>query len=396
MRTGTANTYDKGLEQLLKRQSDLAGKQEQLSSGKAVNRASDDPIGAAQAERATVRISRVATDQRALEVQRNAIASAESTLGQATSLMQSARDLVITAGNAAYSADQRGILARQMASQRDQLLSLANASDSNGVPLFGSLGSAGTPFVDAAAGVQLQAVPGQRASTATALPGAMDGQAVWMDVQSGNGVFETALGSGNSGSAWIDAGSVLSPAALTGNNYTISFNVAAGVTTYDVVNTSSATTVASGQAYKDGTPIQFDGLSVVAHGTPASGDTVTLAPSTRTNVFKLLDDAIASINQAPAGNKLSQSVALALAQFDSALDRLQGARSQAGVWLNRADSITSAQEAKTITLEAERSRAQDLDMVKGISDFNLQNTGYQAALQSYAQIQKLSLFNYIN
>ena len=35
-------------------------------------------------------------------------------------------------------------------------------------------------------------------------------------------------------------------------------------------------------------------------------------------------------------------------------------------------------------------------MVKGLSDFNLTQTSYQAALQSYAQIQKLSLFNFIN
>ena len=38
----------------------------------------------------------------------------------------------------------------------------------------------------------------------------------------------------------------------------------------------------------------------------------------------------------------------------------------------------------------------DADMVKSISDFSQSQTGYQAALQSYAQIQRLSLFNYIS
>ncbi|MEN9467914.1 MAG: hypothetical protein RL081_1915, partial [Pseudomonadota bacterium] len=42
------------------------------------------------------------------------------------------------------------------------------------------------------------------------------------------------------------------------------------------------------------------------------------------------------------------------------------------------------------------SRAEDLDMIKGVADFQNQQTGYQAALQSYAQVQKLSLFNYIS
>ncbi len=396
MRISTANNYDNGLEQLFKRQSDLAMQQEKLSSGQKVNRASDDPAGAAQAERATLRISRIETEQRALEVQRNALATAESALGEATSLVQNVRDLVIAAGNGGYSARDRATLANQMTNLRDQLFALANRSDSNGTPLFGGLGSPGTPFADTPAAVQFLGVAGQRSATTTALPGAMNGQAIWMEVPSGNGVFEVALGAGNTGTAWTDAGTVVAPGSLTGNNYSVSYTVAAGITTYDVVNTSTATTVASGQAYVDGAPIQFDGLSVVVRGQPLNGDTLTLAPSTRTNIFKVLDDAIASINNAPGDNKLAQAVTLSLVQMDSSLERLQAARAQAGDWLNRADNITQAQAANSLALESRRSQAIDLDMAKGISDFNKFQTGYQAALQSYAQIQKLSLFNFVN
>lgn len=396
MRTGSANTYDTALQQLFQRQSDLAAQQEKLTSGKRVNRASDDPQAAAQAERAMVKISRVETDQRALEVQRGAIASAESTLGEATSVVQGIRDLLINAGNAGNSPADRGIIARQMADLRDQLFALANRGDSNGVPLFGGLGSTSAPFADLPAGVQYQAIAGQRASTATALPGAMNGQAIWMDVKSGNGSFEVGLNPANTGAAWTDAGTVTSPGALTGNNYRVTFNVVAGVTTYDVVNSTTSTTLASAQPYQDGTPVQFDGQSLVVHGQPASGDSVTVAPSTQTNIFKVLDSAISGVDNQAGGNLMSQTVALQLKQIDTGLDRLQAARSQAGVWLNRADSITSAQETRSIALEDDKSRAVNLDMVKGISDFNLSQTGYQAALQSYAQIQRLSLFNFIN
>ena len=154
--------------------------------------------------------------------------------------------------------------------------------------------------------------------------------------------------------------------------------------------------MASAQPYKDGAPIQFDGMSVIVHGIPRSGDAVDVAPSTQIGVFKAMDDTIASIANAPGDNKLAQAVSLSLSQIDSSLERLQAARGQAGDWLNRADSITSAQEASTIAARGDKSRAEDLDMVKGLSDFNLSQTSYQAALQSYAQIQKLSLFNYIN
>lgn len=396
MRLGTANTYDTALEQLFKRQSDMASQQEKLSSGLKVNRASDDPAGAAQAERARARLARIETDQRALEVQRNAIVMAESALGEAGTMVQDIRDFVVAAGNASYSAADRTTLAKQMANLRDQLLGVANRTDSNGVALFGGLGSAGTPFADQSTGVAFQAVPGQRSATATSVPSAMDGQAIWMNVADGNGTFKAGLAAGNTGTAWSDAGTVVSPTALTGNNYSVNFSVVGGVTTYDVIDTTLGAAVVAGQPYTPGAQIQFDGMSLVVRGTPANGDAITVAPSTQTSVFQMLDDAIASIQGAPSDNKLSQAVALALKEIDTGLNRLQAARSQAGDWLNRVDTIHNTQEAHTIALEDDRARAVGLDMAKGLSDFSQMQVGYQAALQSYAQIQKLSLFNFIN
>ena len=396
MRIATANTYDNALEQLYKRQSELSAQQERVSTGQRVNRPSDDPAAAAQAERAMTRLTRIDVDQRALESQRAALATAESALGEATGLVQGARDLAISAVNGAYSARDRTTVANQIANLRDQLFALSNRTDSNGVSLFGGLGSSGAPFADTTPGVSFQATAGQRAATATALPGAMDGQAIWMDVPTGNGVFKVSLGAGNTGTAWTNAGSVVTPSAQTGDSYSVTFSVVGGVTTYDIVDTSTAATVAAGQPFVDGAPIQFDGLSVIVHGAPASGDTVALAPSVQTNIFKVLDDAIANIGNTSSDNKLAQSVTLALVEIDASLERLQSARSQAGDWLNRADTITTTQSARSLSLESDRSRAVDLDMAKGISDFNKFQTGYQAALQSYAQIQKLSLFNFIN
>ncbi len=396
MRIGTANTYDNALEQLYRRQSELAGQQEKLSSGLRVNRVSDDPTASAQAERAMVRLSRIETDQRALETQRAALSGAEAGLGEAIGLMQSAREFVIAAGNAAYTPANRATLAHQLISLRDQIFAISNRADNNGVPLFGGLGSASAPFADVPAGVIYQGAAGQRAATTTALPGAMNGQAIWMDVPSGNRTFEVSQGASNTGALWSDPGTVVSPTLVTGDNYRINFSVVAGVTSYDIVNTTTATTLSTGQPYVNGAPILFDGVSVLAQGTPNNGDALEIAPSTTKNVFNLLDETIASIDSAPGDHRLAHAVALSLSQIDTAMERMQAARGQAGDWLNRADTITEAQSARSLSLESDRSRAVDADMVKAISDFNKTQTGYQAALQSYAQIQRLSLFNYIN
>ena len=407
MRMSSANAYEKSLQILYARQSELAGQQEKLTSGKNINRPSDDPSSAAQAERAQTRLSRIASDRQALEVQRGALTLAESALGESAGLLQRFRELTITAGNGGYNAADRLTIAKEMGSLREQLLSLANAADGNGLPLFGGLGSASAPFVEGASGVVFNGLAGQQASTETSVPGTMDGQAVWMNVASGNGSFALSTGASNTGSLWSNTGQVLTPASLTGHNYTITFSVVGAATTYSVQDTTNipATTVlpapavpaAANPSYTPGQAISFDGLSLVANGAPANGDTVQVVPSTTTSLFKVMDDAITAIADTNlTSSQRAQAVGLALTQVDNGMNRLQAARSQAGEWLNRADNIQHAQEGRALLFEADKSRAQDLDMVKGISDFTRLQTGYQAALQSYAQVQKLSLFNFIN
>ena len=403
MRLSSANAYDNALQNIYARQSELAGQQEKLTSGKNVNRVSDDPTGAAQAERALTRLSRIASDNRSLEVQRSALTLAESTLGDATSVVQRLRELTVSAGNGAYSASDRSSIAKEMTGLREQLFAMANSRDSNGTPLFGGLGSASAPFSDSASGVSFNGVAGQQAGTEVGLPTAMDGQAVWMNVRSGNGSFNLATGTSNTGNLWTNIGQVLNPTALTGHDYSVTFTVAPGVggaTTYSVQDNTTTTTnpaLPSNQSYVPGQAITFDGLSLVANGTPADGDTVLVSPSSTTNMFKVIDDAIAAIGDSTAtSSQRAQATGLALTQIDTGMNQLQAARSQAGQWLNRADTIQSAQEGRAVQLQADKSRAEDLDMVKGISDFTRIQTGYQAALQSYAQVQKLSLFNFIS
>jgi flagellin-like hook-associated protein FlgL len=147
VRVGSANAYDIALRNIMNRQSSLSNLQENLTSGKKVVRASDDPTGAAQAERAITRLARIETDQRALESQRNSITQAESTLADVNDALQNFRELAASAGNASHSALERKSFAAQLSGYRDQIFALANRKDTNGLPLFSALGSALAPFV---------------------------------------------------------------------------------------------------------------------------------------------------------------------------------------------------------------------------------------------------------
>ncbi len=411
-RLGTANMYDNALRNLGARQTNLSNLQENLTSGKRVVRASDDPVSAAQAERAINRLARIQTEQRALETQRNAIAQAESALGDAVQLAQNFRELVVNAGSAALTPNDRATIANQLQGLREQMVEVANRKDTNGVPLLGALGSALAPFLgplSSSPDYVFDGLPGQAASSGVTIPGTLDGESAFMFDPQRDGVY-TAGVSAIPSSRMLNTSAInpLDTSLVTGNNYSITFSaVGPGATpgtttaTYTITNTttgavSPAVVVPDFPSDKPVTiaVAGIPGLAFDIKGNPANGDTITLQPSP--SMFSTMDSAISGIRNATDSNAASQAVGQALGNMDIGLERLHNMRGYAGELLNRADRITGDQEKRSVQLEGDRSRAEDLDMIQGISDFQNQQVGYEAALKSYAQVQKLSLFNFIS
>ena len=435
IRSGSANTFDAAVRNISIRQSNLAGLQENLTSGKKVVRPSDDPTGAASAERALSRINRIANDQRALESQRNAISVAESTLGDITDSLQRFRELVVNAGSGVLSPAERSSIAVELKGLRDQIFTSANTKDTNGMPLFGALGSASAPFVGPQAtptDYTFNGLPGQVASSDVNIPSALDGDSAFMNQPARDLVFNTTVTNTvdnliSSGRSLITDNVVLSgiPDSATNSaivtttaaaasalgvpypQYKINFTAIDTTTvpgtttaTYSVTETPpvSGTIADVTVSYPSDKPTDIKvtavpGLAFTLSGTPKVNDTVTINSSP--SIFSVLDNAINDLRNAPNNNSATQAVSQALHNLDIGMNRVSAVRGQAGDLLNRADRISGNQDKRSIQLESDRSRAEDIDMVKGISDFQNQQTGFSAALQSYAQIQKLSLFNFI-
>lgn len=409
-RLGTANAYDATRSNLMTRQANLSNAQEHLTAGKRVTSASDDPTAAAQAERSLTRMARIQTDQRALESQKSAISQAESTLGDVNTALQSFRELVVSAGNGSYTAAQRTTIAGQLSGLRDQIFSMANSKDNNGQPLFGALASALTPFVGpqaTAPDYTFNGLPGQTASSEVAIPFALDGDSAFMLQPKRDGAFNVNISAiPTTRTLTTDPVTVTNATAITGASYAVAITAVDTTTTpgttvvsYNLTATPPGTVTAqTAPGYPSGQSANIAvagmaGLALSIKGVPAVGDTVTVAPNA--SLFSTLDNAIRDIGSAANNNAAIQAVSQALANIDIGMGRISAVRGQAGDLLNRADRISSDQEKRNIQLESDRSKAVDLDMVKGISDFQSQQTGYQAALQSYAQVQKLSLFNYL-
>ena len=397
MRISTFNHYSGSIQQLMERQTAMSSTQEQMTSGKRVNVASDDPAAAARSERAQAAQARITATQRAVDASNNAMTQSESALGDAASLLQTARETLLSAGNASYSDADRASLANTLTGIRQQLLSIANSTDGSGNYLFGGQSSTRAPFADVPGGVQFQGSPGPSQSAGgDALPLSLDGDSAWMSARTGNGVF-VASATTSTGSAWIDSGQVTDPAALTGSTYSIQFSVSGGATTYSVLKDGVAT-AQSNVAFTPGQAVQVDGMSATISGQPANGDAFQLAPSSSSlSAFDALDKAIADLKTPGlSGSQIAQNNATNLAGIDSAMGQLSAARSAVGATMNRVGAVSDRLSAQQLSSQTEQSNAEDLDMTKAISAFSNQQTGYDAALKAYSMVQRLSLFNYLS
>ena len=148
MRVSTIMMYQQNMRGITDSQSAWLKYGEQMSTGKRVNRASDDPVAASQAvvlSQAQAQNSQYAT-ARTFATQRVSIE--ESTLSQVTNAIQSAQEKIVYAGNGTLSDDDRNSLATDLQGIRDQLLNLANSTDGNGRYIFAGYKTDTPPFDD--------------------------------------------------------------------------------------------------------------------------------------------------------------------------------------------------------------------------------------------------------
>ena len=203
----------------------------------------------------------------------------------------------------------------QTCALRGQLLGIANQQDGLGGYLFAGQGGTGAPFVQGPAGIEFKGVPGGMAATATEeLPLYLDGAATWMQAPTGNGVFATsyagAVAPAHDTLMWINAGQVVTPSALTGLGYELSFtgSASAGFTVSVEDDDGNVQTL----PYVSGQALEFDGLSVTLAGTPVPGkDVFKIEPSARSlSPFGVVDGLIADLEAGGrTGAQRAQTVA---------------------------------------------------------------------------------------
>jgi flagellar hook-associated protein 3 FlgL len=130
----------------------LAKTQEQLSTGKQINKPSDMPDKASLITRLESELARQASYQGNLKAMNTRLQAQETALKNTSDVMYRFKELAVQANNDTLSAADRHTISLEMTQLKEQILSLANSQDSNGNYLFAGSRVGQEPFAQDAKG----------------------------------------------------------------------------------------------------------------------------------------------------------------------------------------------------------------------------------------------------
>ena len=152
MQISTNQLFDRATSQLSNLQSDLAVSQAKIAAQKQVLNPSDAPDQAAAIARFKSVLSRQDSYVKSLDDLSSRLTIQDSTLTNASEALIRIKELTIEANDATNDPTSRKLLAGEMKAMRDQLLSLANSSDTNGKFIYSGSRMTTLPFAPDAQG----------------------------------------------------------------------------------------------------------------------------------------------------------------------------------------------------------------------------------------------------
>ena len=400
MRMSTVQIFNQGVNNLLDRQADVTKTQEQLASGKRIMNASEDPAGTARTLDITSQLARIDAYQRNTVAVQSSLNLEESALGSVVNDLQRARELTIQANNASMTAPDRHAIAVELSAILESIIAAGNTQDASGEYIFAGFQSETRPFTQTSSGATYNGDDGQRFMQVSAnvqIASSNSGSDVFMSAAAGNGSFDYRGSANNTGTATVTATSAA--ANYVPETYTLAF-IQANPTdpiTYTVTGDTSGQ-VATG-TYTPGGAITFANGEIQMSGTPVNGDTFTISSSPRQDVFTTLKDlldTLASATDSEASSILVHNEASrGIINIDNAIEKILTVQADVGTRMRRAEMQTDTNDAFNYQLQETLSGLQDLDYAEAISRLNIQMLALQAAQQTFAKTQNMSLFNYL-
>jgi flagellar hook-associated protein 3 FlgL len=147
MKISTNQFFDRAVGQMSERQISLSTVQAQLAQGKKIIKPSDEPDRAGALLRIRSMVDRQDRHLDALVAAKNRLQSEEAVLKNSSNLIIRIKELALAASNDSYDASNREVIAIEIDGMTEQLLSLANARDTQENYLFSGARVKDQPFV---------------------------------------------------------------------------------------------------------------------------------------------------------------------------------------------------------------------------------------------------------
>jgi flagellar hook-associated protein 3 FlgL len=407
MRISTNQIFDLNIRSITDNQRGLTETQQQLASGKRINKPSDDPVGAAQVVRLTEQLDKLTQYQRNNDLLSSSLEQQETVLRGINTSLNRARVLVIQSG-AGYTTDaDRKAIGAEIEQIRNEVLDLMNSQNSQGEYVFSGYQSQSQAFEfnPAAIGNKIT-FSGDDGTNTVQLADSVTVQSS----SSGQTIFEDVLARLNfsfSGSAGVTVNSSeitqqgsfdnfhndnFDPIVAANNEFR--FTVQAG-NQVQVTNLGTGTVVDT-LAFNSGQPFDFEGIQLNFDGTVGATLDITLDNPEKKNVAETLNDMFLALT-APnvAATDFKDAINDALVGIDNGLESIGLENSSLGGRLNVAQSIKETNLDLEISNKSARSAIEDVDYAQASAEFAKQETALNAALATFPRVTSLSLFDFI-
>jgi flagellar hook-associated protein 3 FlgL len=405
MRVSTAQFYLQSALQMSNKTSDVNEQMAYLSSGKRVLTAKDDAVAFGTLVGYKDDLANIDKYNRNLNQAENHNSLQEVLFSDAQLILDKVKQDMLLANNGRMSDEDLQSIASQVRNSLDQLLDIANSQDENGDYLFAGYQTEKVPFsqqVDNSvtyngdSGVrELQVAKNIKVLVS------QSGEAAFNKVENALGNFSAAYPSNpaNTSGIAVEKANVINRsdfnASTTPHNYTFTFNPTAADL---VVTDNGGTPVFTTSTYTAGQPITFDGIEVTLSGNPLPGDNFQISQEENISIFSTINDAIEWMEKGSVSTNQEQHAVdytTTLNQLNSAMTHISSRQVDSGIRLQVIENQRSRHLDSQLYLESGKSRIEDLDFAKAISEFEQSKIALQASQQSFSKIQNLTLFNYI-
>lgn len=406
MRVSTNQTQQVAVNAMLEQQAKLSKVQEQVATGRKISKPSDDPVAAAKVVNLNDVLRKTEQFKSNISIARSQLSLEEGALAHTGDIYHRIRELALEANNATQTNETRRYIADEVSQLNDELLSLANSTDSTGEYLFSGNKGKFKPFArNDSGGFDYFGDDGQRMvqiGPKRRIAVNDSGNRIFREIRDGNGYFTVLDSPKNRGSGVIDPGTVSGKYDL--GTYAIIFdkkksNDPNEPLTYHVIDSKGKVVVPPGHIFKQGAAIEFHGVHTSIEGKPAAGDYFVVRPSYNQDIFTTLQNFVAALREGRANSsdhaKLNNVINRLLSEMDTALGRSLDVRASIGARLRALDNQEDINSALKIQIKKILSGVEDLDYSKAVSDLNLKLTSLQASQKAFTRVQDISLFNFL-